>query len=397
MKKVLYLVLISALFFTGCVDYNLPEPIEQEDPVTANYALKVNSSTIATNDSIYGSTENEILFFVTNKVSDELVPIQIDFGDGSIDGGTQVLHRYKNAGIYQFKATVVGTAAILKRVVKISAPSVTTAETIVQLSGNSVGDSAVINLLCLKSKIYSNQIKGKYFLKGDMTNWKTAIEATDTSFTHNGAEYLLFSFKVKNYAWSSFGYYKTGYDLSEHWGYDPDSKYWDKEKGLYKIYVSGAKIYPNQLTASTPGTVGDPSNSTNGPCIRLDYESNGTASDSLIIYANRKYLGNDSTKLGFSYVVDGGTLITKKARFLKNTDYIFTKVPVTKSSSLRFKTFKDLSNLVVGDMTNSIFYNAGTADCYLTIAGTMQKVKGVTVNNGQGLFIVTYNGERLKL
>lgn len=397
MRKKWHLALISALFLTSCVDYNsLPEPIEQI-PVE-NYSLKMNSSTVAVNDTIYGSTVSEILFFVTDKTTDQIVAIQIDFGDGSIDGGTQVLHRYKNAGIYKFKATVVGTNAILERIAKISAPSVSTAETIVQLSGNSVGDSAAINLLCLKSKIYSHKVKGKYFLKGDMTNWKTAIEATDTAFIYNGAEYLLFNFKVKNYAWSSFGYYKAGYDLSEHWGYDPDSKYWDKEKGLYKIYVSGAKIYPNQLTASTPGAVGDPSNSANGPCIRLDYESNGTSNDSLVIYANRNYLSTtDSTKLGISYTVDGGATVVKKASFLKNTKYIFVKVPVTKSSSLRFKTLKDISALTVGDMTSSIFYNAGTSDCYLTIAGTMQKIKGVAINNGTGLIIITAGGERLKL
>jgi hypothetical protein len=383
---------LVAMFLFSCVDYNLPTP--SEAAATNNqYLLKVNSSTVATNDTIYGSVTSEILFFVTT-IKDSLVAVQCDFGDGGIDGGTQVLHQYKVAGVYKLKVTVVSTNTILNRVVKISAPSVSVGETIVQLSGNTIGDSASITLLCRKDKIYNYGSKGKYFLKGDMTSWKTAITTVDTNVVYQNVVYVQFTFKVKNSSWTSFGYYKIGNDLSEHWSYDPSDKFWDTTKNLYKIYVANAKIYPNQLSALTPGSCGDPSNLTSGATIRLDYETNGTASDSLVIYANRNYLGNDSTKMGFSYAVDGGTTIIKKARFLKNTNYIYTRVPVIKSSTVRFKTYKDLAGLITGDISSSIFYDTVTQDCYLTIAGTIQKISGQN-SACSGLKIITPNGSFL--
>jgi len=392
MRKIQFFVLLAlAIISMSCVDYSLENSSKTLD--NAQYALGV-SSAVMTNDTIYGSINTGILFFVTDKTTDNLVQIQCDFGDGFIDGGTQVLHQYRTTGIFTFKATVVGTNVILNRVVKIANPSVVTGETIIQLSGNSIGDSASISLLCRKDKIDKYSLKGKFFLKGDMTSWKTSIEAIDTNYVYNGIVYLEFTFKVKNNDWSSFGYYKATYDLGEHWSYDPSNKFWDVTKGLYKIYVSNGKIYPNQLTAATPGSCGDPSTSTLGPVIRLDYETNGTSSDSLIIYANRSYLTTtDSTKLGISYTVDGNTTVTKKARFVKNTNYIYVKAPVTKSSTIRFKTYKDLVNLVVGDMTTSIFYNANTSDCYLTIAGTVQKVSGISKNPSSGIKIIPASGE----
>jgi len=397
MKKIQILVLLAMAMFSSCLDYSLDAP-SGEVTNTTGYILKVNSSTVATNDTIYGATTNEILFFATT-LTDSLVAIQLDFGDGSIDAGTQVLHQYKVAGIYQLKVTIVGKNVILNRTVKITAPSVTSSETIVQLSGNTIGDSVSINLLCRKDKIYNNELKGKYFLKGDMTSWKTAITAVDTNFVYKGIVYLQFNFKVKNNEWCSFGYYKATYDLGEHWSYDPLDQFWDVTKGLYKFYVSNGKIYKNQLTAATPGACGDISNSTIGACIRLDYETNGSASDSLIIYANRGYFaGSDSTKFGISYTVDGGSTIVKKARFVKNTNFIFIKAPVTKSSTVRFKTYSDLANLIVGDMTSSAFYNTGTSDCYLVIAGTIQSVKGLSSGKSSGgLFITAADGTKFQI
>ena len=405
MKKIFFLALLSAvLSLVGCVDFYEPEVVEEEIPQVVKpdggYKLKANASIVATNDSIYGAVEQEILFFIVDSL-DNIVACQIDFGDGTLDGGSQILHKYKVAGIYKLKATVVGKNKTLERNVKITAPSTSTstAETIVQLSGNTVGDSAAIKLLCLKNKIYNYRTKGKYFLKGDINNWKTAIEASDTNFIYNGAEYLLFNIKVRNYAWASFGYYKTGYDSNEHWGYDPNNKYWSKELGLYRFYVAGAQIYATQLTAEIPGACGDASSSSSGPCIRLDYQTNGAGSDSLVLYANRNYLTtSDSTKIGISYTVDGGAVVIKRATFIKNNNkYVFVKVPVTKSSAVRFKTYKDVVALTVGDMTSSIFYSPGTGDCYLTIAGSMQKAPSRDKNgNDTELSVIAANGNRLK-
>ncbi len=390
MKKIVFLALASALFFSGCVDFNEPEAKTEEE----SYRFNVNSSVVLANDTIYAGVGQEILSFVTD-ANENIVNTQIDFGDGVVDGGTQILHSYKTAGIFQIKATVVEKNVVLNRVAKITAPSVVTVETIIQLSGNTVGDSASIKLLCLKSKIYNwNKVVGKYFIKGDMTGWKRAIEATDTNYLYNGERYLLFSFKLKNYAWTSFGYYKVS-STSEHWGYDPNNKFWNNELGLYRVYVSGAQIYANQTTAEIPGAAGDAANSANGPCVRLDYQTNGFGNDSIVIYANRNYLSTtDSTKLGIGYTVDGGATVIKKASFLKNTKYIFVKVPVTKSSTVRFKTYKDINTLATGDMTSSIFYRAGTGDCYLTIAGTIQKVPGLNGSRGLGVSIIAANGER---
>lgn len=399
MKKLLFLALLFSAFLTSCVDfYNQPEEIVPEPIVETSYKLKANSSVVAVGDTIYAALSQEMLFLVTDAL-DVIVPIQIDFGDGTVDGGTQVLHQYKAAGIYQFQATVVGTTNVIRRVVKITSPSVTTTETIIQLSGNTVGDSAAIRLLCLKNKIYNFRVKGKYFLRGDMNNWAYAIEATDTNFVYNGAEYLLFNFKVKNYAWTSFGYYKKS-ELAENWGYDPNNKFWDASKGLYKFYTSGGQIYQNELTADIPGSCGDPANQKFGPTIRLNYETNGMNGDSLVIYANKKYLsGADTTLMGISYAVDGGAVVKKKARFIKNSTYFYIKLPITKSSSLSFKTYKDLERMLIGDMTSSIFYRPEIGDCYLTIAGSVQRISAVSKNGSESgsLTVITPKGEQLTL
>lgn len=384
MKKINFLALV-ALFFglSSCVDYNLPELNEAPVNEPVNYMLKVNSSVVAVGDTIYGSTTAPILFMGMEKITEAIVPIQCDFGDGTIDGGTQVLHQYKTAGIFSFTATIVAKNEVLKRIVKISAPSVNYTDVLVQLSGNTVGDSAVINILCKKDKIYQGGGRiGNYYIRGDMTDWKRSIMASDTNFVYNGAVYLQFNIKVKNNDWTSFGYYKTINGSSEQWGYAPEDKYWDASKGLFRIYVTGAKIYSSQLVASVPGTCGDSDN------IRLDYETNGSNTDSLTIYVNRKNLGNDSTKMGVSYSVDGNDLMLKKVRFLKNTNWCYIKAPVTKSSTVRFKTYQNLTNLVVGNMTESMFYNPGTKDCYLTIAGSVSKVKSASQSAGNNILAV---------
>lgn len=386
MKKFkLFFMIAFVAILASCVNYS--DDFENGGKNTVNdYTVYTNSLAVPTeNDTIYSGTGSENLFFVTDQ-KDSIVAIQIDFGDGSIDGGTQILHKYKTAGIYQLKITVTATAIVINRVVKITAPSVSTKETIVQLSGNTTGDSASINLLCKKDKIYNyGQMKGQYFLKGDMTNdWNISIAAVDTNFVYDGEEYLLFNFKVKNGQWYSFGYYKT-FGSSEQWGYDPDNQYWDATKGLYKFYVANARIYKNELKAQIPGSFGDPSTSALGPVIRLDYETNGTGSDSLVIYANRNYLSStDSTRIGISYSVNGGEIVKKAASFTKKADYVFIKVPVDKNSAVRFKTYKDIVNNIPGDMSSSIFYNSDLNDCYLKIAGSEMKapISRSVVKNG---------------
>lgn len=368
--KPFFIVAFMAMF-ASCLNYSDDLGNDGGKDGATDYLVHTNSLAVPTeNDTIYSGVNSENLFFVTDK-NDSIVAVQIDFGDGDIDGGTQVLHKYKTAGIYQLKITVTATATVIKRIVKITAPSVSTKETIVQLSGNTTGDSASINLLCKKDKIYNyGQMKGQYFLKGDMTNdWKTSIAAADTNFVYDGEKYILFNFKVKNGEWYSFGYYKT-FGGSEQWGYDPNNQYWDATKGLYKFYVANARIYKNELKAQIPGNFGDPSTSSLGPVIRLDYETNGTSSDSLVIYANRNYLsGADSTKIGISYSVNGGEVVKKAVHFTKKADYVFIKVPVDKNSAVRFKTYKDIANNITGDMSGSIFYNSDLNDCYLKIAG----------------------------
>lgn len=402
MKKIQIIVALAlAIFSTSCVDYSFEEPQAQVVNPQSNdsvYVLKVASAFIA-NDTIYGSVGNEILFFVTNKTTDALVAIQCDFGDGVMDGGDQVLHQYKADGIYKLKITIVGTGIVMNRIVKIGAPVVViSGETIIQLSGSIVGDSANISLLCRKDKINSYKQSGNYFLKGDMTNWKKAISAVDTNFVSGGVTYLKFNFKVKNSTWCSFGYYKVTSNTDEHWGYDPSCKFWDLSKGLYKFYVLNGQIYQTQLSSDTPGSFGDPSSQKFGPTIRGSYETNGTGTDSLVIFANKNYLnGADTLKMGIGYSVDGQPTTIKKARFLKNSAYFYIKVPVTKSSSVRFKTYKDTYSLIPGDMTSSIFYDSNTQDCYLIISGAMQGVRGITSSKTSSLSVIAANGEKFSI
>jgi len=386
------LLLLATFLLSSCVDYSLKEPSEQI--VGTNYVLKV-SSAVITNDTIYGTTTNQILFFVVNTAAnDALVNIQCDFGDGTIDGGTQVLHKYSANGIYKLKVTIVGTGFIINRIVKIVAPYVSlSGATIIQLSGNTVGDSASINLLCRKDKIFNYNSRGNYYLKGDMNSWKANILPADTSLLYNGIVYLQFNFKVKNNSWCNFGYYKQT-TTGEQWSYDPTDQFWNSAKALYGFYVSNSIISANQLTTTVPGSCGDQSTSSLGPVIRLDYETNTSSSDSLIIYANRSYIGTDSTKMAIGYTVDSSNPVIKKARFLKNTNYIFIKTPITRFSTIHFKTYKDVSTLILGDITQSIFYSSTTKDCYLTIAGIVQKVASKTASNSW-IGIITPNKQTI--
>ena len=398
MKKNLFsfLFALTAIVFTSCADYSDDLGGGGKSPIE-DYVFFANSLAIEKNDTIYGGTNNEILFFMTNE-SDSIVATQIDFGDGSIDGGLQILHKYKNNGIYNLKITETKTGSIINRIVKIAAPSVTTKETIVQLSGNTIGDSASINLLCLKKKIWNfEKQSGQYFLKGDMTNeWKTAIAAVDTNFVYDGEVYLLFNFKVKNGQWYSFGCYKASFGGGEQWSYDPLNRYWDTSRGLYKFFVANATIYQNELTAQIPGICGDAPTSASGPVIRLDYQTNNDKPDSLVIYANRNYLGADSTKLGISYSVDGGDFIKKIASFNKTADYIYVKVPVDKNSTIRFKTYSDITNLITGNMTGSRFYDSSVNDCYLKIAGSGLTSRSIAELDGfKGIKLVLLNGETI--
>lgn len=394
MKKTLFPLCIALVaMLASCADYS-DDLKGDNNPVEKSYTFFANSLATVENDTIYGGLSNEMLFFLTDIEKDSIVAVQIDFGDGSIDGGTQVLHKYKAAGVYSMKITNTKTGGKIERIVKIIAPSVSTKETIIQLSGNTIGDSASINLLCKKDKIYNWQKNGQYFLKGDMNDWKTAITAVDTNYIYDGERYLLFNFKVKNGQWYSFGYYKSTYSTGEQWSYDPLNQYWDVTKGLYKFFVSNARIYKNELTAQIPGSCGDMSISALGPVIRLEYETNSYGADSLVIYANRNYLINsDSTKLGIGYSVNGEEFVKKSASFNKAADYIYVKLPVDKNSTVRFKTYSDIANNITGDMTGSRFYS-DINDCYLKIAGSVPTSRSIAENgNIKGIKIILLNGD----
>ncbi len=388
-KAFFFFLLVLTISLSSC-EYALDPMVTPSDAAAKQYTLKVANAVMA-NDTIYGSTANPILFFVVNK-SDSIVSIQIDYGDGGTASGTELIHQYKSDGIYQLSVLVVSTNTSIKRIVKIGSPSVATSKTIIQLSGNTIGDSASINLLCLKSKIFNYKSKGSYYLKGDMSHWN-AINPVDTNFVYNGVAYLQFNFKVKNDVWISFGYYKT-ISGTEQWSYDPANEYWDTTKGLYKFYVANSKIYSNQLSSTIPGSCGDVATSASGPCFRLSYETNGTNPDSLVIYANKNYLSGDSTKFGIGYTVDGTVSAIKKARFIKG--YLYCKVPVTTSSSLRFRSYKDVASLSIGNMTTSMFWDANISDCYLNLAGnTIQKVSGANQGSYSLPVITLANGQKL--
>jgi hypothetical protein len=386
-KVFFFLSLALAMLSMYSCEYEPDLMVTPPDVAVKQYVFKANAAIV--NDTVYGSTVNPILFFVEK--NDSIVSIQIDYGDGGTASGTEVIHQYKTDGVYQLSLVVVSTNTTIKRIVKIGSPAVVTSKTIVQLSGNTIGDSASINLLCLKSKIFNNTAKGTYYLKGDMYHWR-AIAPVDTNFIYNGASYLQFNFKVKNDVWISFGYYKA-ISGAEQWSYDPANEYWDTTKGLYKFYVANSKIYSTQLSSTIPGTCGDVANSTSGSCFRLDYETNGANPDSLIIYANRNYLSGDSTKFGIGYTVDGSVTAIKKARFIKG--YIYCKVPVSTSSSLRFRSYKDISSLTTGNMNTSIFWDANINDCYLNLAGTIQKVSGVNKSSYNLPAVTLANGQKL--
>lgn len=366
MKKFFSLALL-VLVFSSCLDYNMSEEeiiIVTPDP--EGVVFKANNVASLAGDTIYGSTTAEMLFLATK--NNVIVPIQIDFGDGSINNGSQLLYRYKNPGIYQMKVTLVNTSETLTRIVKIGSPSVVASgETIIQLSGVTVGDSASINILCRKDKIYNHKTPGKYYLKGDMNNWKSFYQATDTNYVYNGISYLSFTFKVKNGERTGFGYYKVGYNSGEHWSYDPDNQYWDKGRGVYSVYVSGGQIYKNEVNADTPGSFGDASSQKFGATFRGHYEVGGV-SDSLILYVNKNYL-NGGNNMGVAYSVNGTASVYKKLRPIENSAFSFVKIPVNKNSSLTWKSYKNITTLEIGDMTSSIFYQTA-GYCYLNIAGS---------------------------
>lgn len=348
----------------ACVDY--PEfNFEGNNPTetdTLSYMLKVNES-VSGNDTIYLTVNTVALFVVIKEESgrQEKVTTKMFFGDGGEDLGKEVLYVYRNAGIYNFVAEIDGKA-VSQKIVKVSSPIIKTAESLVQLSGNTVGDSAVIKLLCRKDNIFGYERKGQYFMRGDMTDWKTSIKATDTSYVVNGTDYLLFQFKVKNGKTVKFGYYKVGVGY-EDWSYNPSSIFWDKEKNLYSIYVEGGNIYPNETKTYVPGGCGDEGSA---PCIRLDFLPGSGGKDSILIYANRLYLGSDSLKMGISVSIDGAPEYQPPIKYFGKW-YIMTRVPA--GQKIDFVTYKDLGGKTKGEMSSSVFYRGDRMELLIAKIG----------------------------
>jgi hypothetical protein len=260
------MAIIIVMLFSSCQK----EEITIKTPKPAAYTLKMSTAAVEVNDTIYSVIATPILFFVTD-ARDTIVTAQINFGDGTINGGKQLIHRFKTAGVYQLVVSIIGTNVTIKKTIKITNSSLAVGGTIVQISGSTIGDSASVNLLCRKDRIYQSNLPGKYFLKGDMNNWKKAISPIDTNYTYNGVKYIEFNFKVLNGTWNDFDYYKVLNDGTEQWSYDPADSYWDSVKGLYKFYITGAQIYSSQPVAYIPGSCGDVVTSTTLNCIRIDY------------------------------------------------------------------------------------------------------------------------------
>ncbi len=397
MKK-LFLFLAAALVLSACSreDVVLPEEITEQPTNPSGYLLQVRAAA-ASGDSIFGSTSEQILFFVTN-TSNQIVDAQFDMGDGIVKTGKEILHKYTSGGIYTLTVTVTGTATKITRFVKIAEPAVKATGTIIQLSGKIVADRAEIQLLCKKDKIYNSaNFPGKYYIKGDMNEWNQGILATDSNYVYEGNKYILFTISAKLNAWNAFGYYKLSNAGADVWAYDPPSEYWEKERQVFKFYVNNeGKISPSIMTADIPGSTGDVATDEKGPTIRLAYQV--SSPDSLIIYANKAYLGTDATTMGIGYSIDGKEFIIKKGQAVNGGKYIYVKVPVNKDSKVLFKTFSNINTKATGDMTKSVFYRPAYQDCYLTIAGSQARVARAGGGSpSSNIRIITPDGTQLTM
>lgn len=396
MKKVI-LFLAAALALSACSreeEVILPEENEQETGMS--FMLQVRAAAMS-GDSIYGSTSEQILFFVTN-TSNQIVDAQFDMGDGIVKTGKEILHKYTNGGIYTLRVTVTGTSTRITKFVKIAEPAVKATGTIIQLSGKVVADRAEIQLLCKKDKIYNSaNFPGKYYIKGDMNDWAQGILASDTAYVYEGNKYALFTISVKLNNWTAFGYYKLSNSGADVWAYDPPSEYWEKERQLFKFYVNNeGKISPSIMTADIPGSTGDVATDEKGPTIRLSYQTG--AADSLIVFANKAYLGTEASTMGVGYSVDGKEFIIKKGEAVSGGKYIYVKVPVNKNSKVLFKTYTNIYTKATGDMTKSLFYRPAYQDCYLTIAGSQMKVsRSGGGGSGSSIRIIAPNGTSLNM
>ncbi len=211
-----------------------------------------------TTDTIYGTQQINLIFWVVNEAGQVVSGVDFDFGDDSTATGGQVAHKYANPGMYIVTAIYGSTE--LMRPVKIATVGENDQEAIFFLSGSYSGGINTIALGLARDKISNISFAGWYFYFGSEDNWSWPPMALTDTLIQDGKVLIEYEFSMPN-GWNKFGYGKFPDNLNYDpgWGSAPASIYWHTTTtgGEFWVYVYNGNIYPEEQTPTLPGEWGD--------------------------------------------------------------------------------------------------------------------------------------------
>ncbi|MCX6798371.1 MAG: PKD domain-containing protein [Candidatus Falkowbacteria bacterium] len=220
-----------------------------------------------------------------------------NFGDGTATvSGQMVTHLWSTDGIYIITAvfTPIGGSQITKTaIVKIGLQGAS-GNCLVLLSSSIVTGTSNYNYnMAAWPGTISNyvNIPGYPWWCGTTPGWIPQTSIT-TTITLNNQTWLPFSFERIN------GEEVMQYGRGNNWSLGTGYAYWQPDGsggGTYHLNCQNGHVYNGPQPAFEPGLTGDPFGTSVPPTIRYDFETNPnqSLSDSLVIYFNNIYGGNN--------------------------------------------------------------------------------------------------------